>query len=267
MISSQEFQQQLQAGKIHAALALLVRDASELDITTRMTEDNTQSASNEYLRTKINLLTGDVQDRVSSEISIDSTSYQKLQQLHTERIAGSYEIVRDYLARIQTILTELSSQNCDDPIDSVRLDSDLLTSRLTQTSPLVINHKSRSMGASSHTNDVDNDIDLSVDEDGEVWEEWVEHEDSISSAIESQPASVAPILKIPDWEENLVRRQLNPIDVKPTIPRATSESVTTAPHWDKFAPEYVGISADPQPQIDYNNDSHLMDKLLADLDL
>ncbi len=34
MISSEEFHQQLQAGQIQAALALIVRDARELDVTT-----------------------------------------------------------------------------------------------------------------------------------------------------------------------------------------------------------------------------------------
>ena len=41
MISSEEFQQTLQAGQIQEAFALIVRDLIELDITTQMTEDST----------------------------------------------------------------------------------------------------------------------------------------------------------------------------------------------------------------------------------
>jgi|GEM_PF-3152793 len=110
MISSEEFHQQLQAGQIQAALALIVRDASELDVTTRMTEDlaNCQSSSSEYLRTKINLLTGEIYNEVGKDV-VTRHSYIKLQQLHIDQIMVSHRLVQGYLDRVKAILTVLDS--------------------------------------------------------------------------------------------------------------------------------------------------------------
>ena len=87
MSSSEIFHQQLQAGQIHEALALLLTEASELDVTTQMTEVATsQSGSSDYLRTKINLLTGAIHNEVGKETIADSNTYIKLQQLHIDQI-------------------------------------------------------------------------------------------------------------------------------------------------------------------------------------
>ena len=78
--------------------------------------------------------------------------------------------------------------------------------------------------------------------------------------------SVLPIVTMPDWEENLVRQQLNPIDVKPIVSRSRAKSVDSSAQWDKFEPEYVGIIANPQSQFDNHSNSHQIDRLLTDLD-
>ncbi len=328
MISSEEFNQKLQAGQIHEALALVMRDAMELDVTTRMTEAamTISHPGSEYLRTKINLLTGDVQNEVGKDVIIDSTSYLKLQQLHLDQIIASHRIVKSYLDRIQSIFTVLppsppSSDFSEErlvtmpTVESDRLNSNSLLARLTQLtampmqnpsiqqfelttvpdstftdcqsaeltnstnlseqqqSQLAINNTIESIAVTDNNRVLidlvavdDDNLDLSIDRDGTVWEEWVEDEDLMPELVIPQPP-VLPIVTMPDWEENSVRQQLNPIEVKPIIPRSTAKSVDSSAPWDKFGPEYVGIITNPQSQLDNNSNSDQIDRLLADLDI
>jgi hypothetical protein len=342
MISNQEFQQKLQAGQIHEALALLVRDASELDITTQIAADpmtSTPSVGSEYLRTKINLLTGSVHNEVGKDLVTNHASYLKLQQLHVDRIVASHQMVQSYLHQIKAILTVLSptpseTRSTLDTARSNRLNSASLTALLAQSMSRSIDdphpqqpdsiaestviqsdsarlsdrsHQSAQTPARSMPNDpieqqplplaqprriansgriglgesipplgagvaklpldpfpVDDDIDLSIDEEGEVWEEWVEDEGFGSEPLMPQPLAST----IPNWQDRSIRSHLNPIDVKPNLPRATTESVDFLAQWDKFEPEYIGISTDPQqPQLASDRNSPQMDRLLADLDI
>jgi hypothetical protein len=274
MISSPEFQQALQAGKIHEALALLVRDAVEIDVTTRLTEDSICSQANHsgYLRTKINLLTGEVQNEVSKSIITDRSNYQKLQQIHTDRIFDSDRIVQSYLHQLKAILTDLSTNSVPVSTEPARLNqNDSLAARLAQAALLL---KKDAVAESTVVNTpqspsvttiaidlvspdpvaIDEDLDLSIDVEGEVWEEWVEDEDFGSGFILPQPSSPSSPLSIPDYEENLVRRHLNSLTVKPITPRTIPESVNSSARWDKFAPDY--IDTDSQPRIAKNSDSH-----------
>lgn len=110
---------------------------------------------------------------------------------------------------------------------------------------------------------IDDDLDLSIDRDGEVWEEWIEDQDFMAASVVVQPSLVT----IPSWEEYTIRRQLNPIEVKPTIPRSTPEATNDSAQWNKFAPEHIGIVANAQSQIYNSNNSHQLDQLIADLDI
>jgi hypothetical protein len=267
MISSQEFQQTLQAGKIHEALALLVRDAVEIDVTTRLAED---SMSSGYLRTKINLLTGEIQNEVGKDLLTDASSYLNLQQLHTDRIAASDRIVQSYLDQLKAILTDLSTNSSQQQIEPARLEPTSLAARLAQAALLLKKNDTRAtttvldssppqqspLAAQIPTHQLspdpvadDDDLDLSIDPDGAVWEEWVEDEDFRSESILPPPSLI-----IPDDEVNLVRRQLNPLAVKPITPRITPESVNSAPRWDKFAPDY--IDTDAQSRIAKHSEPH-----------
>jgi hypothetical protein len=275
MISSQEFQQTLQAGKIHEALALLVRDAMEIDVTTRLTEDSMSSQTQDsgYLRTKINLLTGEIQNEVGKGVVTDSNNYIKLQQLHADRILDSDRIVQGYLHQLKSILTDLSinsvpqQQQFPSPTEPAKLQTNSLAARLAQAALLL---KKDTVAESTVTDTpqsqqspstptiathqlspdpvaIDEDLDLSIDPDGAVWEEWVEDDDFSSGSILPQPSSPLAALSIPDHEENLVRRHLNPLSVKPIIPRTTPESVNSSPRWDKFAPDYIDTSNSNSP--------------------
>lgn len=317
MISSEEFQQKLQTGQIQEAFALIVSDLTELDVTTRIAEGSiasSQSASSEYLSTKINLLTGEIQNEVGKDLIINSNCYLKLHQLHIDQIVASRRIVQDYLDRIQAMVAVLSSTSSTIEIGSAdRVSSDYLVAPLTKAPIMPIENSSSqqfgsmisakltsivSVGDSlpsditsaseNHTDlsaqqqsvtsknfaelfgagvAIDDDIDLSIDEEGTVWEEWIEDEDIRAESITSPSPSTLPALTITDRQEYSVRQQLHPIDIKPTISRAATESVDASARWDKFVPEYIGILADPQPQLGNKRDSDRMDRLSADLDI
>ncbi len=115
----------------------------------------------------------------------------------------------------------------------------------------------------------DDEIDLSIDENAVEWEEWVDEEVEVSiPAIESLPP-VPPPVSLPDWGEEWDRPQLEPITVKPAVPRTPTISgqiVDPAAQWDKFVPEHVGIYVDPKTPTHNHNDPHQIDRLLADLD-
>lgn len=271
MISSQEFQRTLQSGKIHEALSLLVRDAAEIDVTTRLMADSTNSQASQtgYLRTKINLLTGEIQNEVGKGVVTDSSSYLKLQKLHIEQIVASDRIVQGYWQQLKTILGELSTTATESP----RTNPDALAARLAQAtlqlqqdivpisplspiSPVPSSPSTPTVSTPLSTilESIDDDIDLSIESEGEVWEEWVEDEDFSSGSMLPQPSLIPPMLTIADRSENLVKRHLNSLAVKPTAPRTNPESVTSSPRWDKFAPDY--IDPDSQPRITKNSDAH-----------
>lgn len=155
MISSEEFQQKLQSGQIHQALALVSRDPTllqrgfthELDVTTRRTQDptaNAQSTDRQYLRTKVNLLTGEIHNEVCPDlVGEPSSDLAELQQLHINQIVASYRIVQGHLDRVKAILTALlpstSGQPQSSPTEpraagSTQLTAESLATRLTQSS-------------------------------------------------------------------------------------------------------------------------------------
>jgi hypothetical protein len=246
MISSTEFQQTLQSGKIHQALAILVRDGTELDITTRLTEDSIaddQAGNTGCLRTKINLLTGEIHNEVSKDLLASSNSYLKLQQLHHDRIVASDRIVQGYLSQLKTILAALPPTVEQLPtIESPQLSSDALLSRLTQATLLLQDsikstHDSQLAAHLAAPGSEDEDLDLSIDPVGAVWEEWVEDEDF---STESTSKS--------DWEENWVQRHLNRVEIKSPKPRTTPELTTASARWDKFVPECINIDTPPHPR-------------------
>ena len=250
MISSQEFQAKLQAGQIHEALALAIQSASELDITTRMTEDlpNQRSSDSEYLRTKINLLTGNVENEVGKKIVTDHNNYLKLQQLHIDRVADSHRLVCSYLHQLEAILAALPATAGS----SERAVEDFSPRPTSIDTPLVAPQ------LPTHPA-LDEDVDLSIERDGEVWEEWVEDEDFQFEAGAPQPQSIS---MLPDRSTHSVRSPLNPLPLKPIALRSTATPVETS-GWDKFAPEYIDSDAESQLRPLSSSDIDLLDDLLT----
>jgi hypothetical protein len=303
MISSAEFDRQLQAGHIAQALALLLSETNAIDITTEITKS-------EYLRTRINLLTGEIHNQVGKDVIINSSSYLKLQQLHIEQIVASHCIIQGHLQQIQAILTAMPpthSAPADEP-SFARFDlANSLPSRLTEafkailTSPtgdLSENNLDRQLDEpsedltlsplppsppSSRSDSLvspqvilsaaafDDDIDLSLDENTVEWEEWIEDERSESESPLIQTAAVSQVANIPTWGEDWARQSPSPpqTTVKPLKSRimATSATIDPSEQWDKFIPEHLGIYVDPKPNSsDRHHDPHQVDRLLADLD-
>jgi hypothetical protein len=106
MVSSEQFLQQLQAGQIGEALALAMRETLELEVTTRFAgEDGAENPSHagEFLRTKINLLTGKSYNEVSRDLLM-SRDRDKLQQFHTEQVNTSHQVIQSHFQQIQELL-------------------------------------------------------------------------------------------------------------------------------------------------------------------
>jgi hypothetical protein len=270
MISSEEFQQTLQSGQIHEALALLVRDPV-VDITTRLNEDpldDSQTINHSYIRTKINLLTGEIQNEVGKGFVANCSGYLKLQQLHIDQVVASDRAVQGYFDQLKAILTTLSpknlaSINVPQPlpgcVEPSRLNTNSLIARLTEAAAL----STQNLGASSSDTplssltadstqsssapidaDIEEDIDLSIEAEGEVWEEWVEDEDFSSESMLFQPA--ASMISKPDSEENWVRRHLNSIDLKSQNHHNATESANITNQWDQFTPDWIDLALPPQ---------------------
>jgi hypothetical protein len=281
MISSAEFQHKLRSGQIYDALALVVQETVELEITTQMNEDPDpdRSADGEYLRTKINLLTGNIQNEVGKNV-VTSPNFLKLQQLHLDQLVVSQQGVRGYLEQIQAIL-EILPPNSTIGGDGSPLPNDChhLSGRVAETFGSSIDPTSDVAEDPDLEIDpvmnIDEDFDLSLDRDGEVWEEWVEDEDFVSSSDILAPPLMATRVPLPESPTQWVRRPLDPlaeplrmrIALKPIAPRTVTTPVDPATKWEKFEPEHLGCVVEPQPRVKHYPDPQQMDKILADLDI
>jgi hypothetical protein len=299
MISSAEFDRQLQAGHIAQALALLLSETNAIDITTEMTDEiranssDSQSSSQnitpkrEYLRTRINLLTGEIHNEVGKDAIDNSSSYLKLQQLHIEQIVASHRIVQEHLHQIQAMLTAMSTEQLApaDELNSGRFDlADSLPSRLTEAFRSILTSPTGDLSGNISTEPAedltlsqlpqpapplapadrllssqvifspaafDDDIDLSLDENTVEWEEWIEEERIEAESPTLQTAAVSQDANIPTWGDDWERQfpSPQPTTVKPLKPRTIATSATSDPseQWDKFIPEHLGIYVDPKP--------------------
>jgi hypothetical protein len=274
MISSEEFQQTLQSGQIHEALALLVRDPV-VDITTRLNEDpldDSQTINHSYIRTKINLLTGEIQNEVGKGFVANCSGYLKLQQLHIDQVVASDRAVQGYFDQLKAILTTLSPttpvpttapQPLPVRVEPTRLNTNSLIARLTEAAALSTPSSGASSSDTSSPANPDHRhqassapigaaIDLSIEAEGEIWEEWVEDEDFSVASTLFQPA--ASMISKPDSEENWVRRHLNSIDLKSPNHHNAPGSANSSPRWDQFTPDWIDAAL--PPQASKNSDVH-----------
>ncbi len=314
-ISTAEFHHQLQSGQIHSALLLVLQDPTlldtvfnhELDVTTNTMSadrDPDRAVNNGYLRTKINLLTGEIQNEVSQNLLLDRASYSNLQQLHTDRLIASYGIVSGHLDRIESILAALLSPtvvqrqaeaNGSAAVeDREKVTAALLQARLTESLTMLpaTNNRPHKHGGVTNNDDVTepsdlavapdetaptqleigefDEIDLAIQDDDEIWEEWVEDDDFQPESVLPQPTIVPEDIQLPEFQEHWVRRPLSPIDVKPIVPRSTPGSIDPAERWEKFVPEYIDIDSanpdrsQPTPQIDLTRAERLLANLVGD---
>jgi hypothetical protein len=110
----QEFHEHLQAGRISAAISLVVSQVVELKITTK--------ASTGKLHTTVDLLSGQITSTVDPAFFSDKAS-QKLLEFHTNQITATTQVVREQLRSLQDLLQVLAPDtiNTTDilPLDQV----------------------------------------------------------------------------------------------------------------------------------------------------
>lgn len=111
MASSDDFRKQLKAGNITEALALALSEALELKITTWVasTEDEVQAEEakpGERLRTRINLIEGDIDNEVGDRF-LNTGPYRELRQLHLEQVAQGNKIIQSNLKSLQKLFEVL----------------------------------------------------------------------------------------------------------------------------------------------------------------
>ena len=119
--ASNEFREKLEqvnsddTNAIFEALQLALTEAIELEITTWVEPTNTDRASTSTsgkpghrLRTRINLVDGDIDTEVGSRF-LNSGPYAELRDLHSSQVRQSRTIVRQNLESLQTLVGVLVS--------------------------------------------------------------------------------------------------------------------------------------------------------------
>ena len=114
---SNEFKAQLKAGKIVEALTLALSEAIELEITTWVSSANSdtspgvrtdQPLAGHSMRTRINIVDGDIENEVGSEF-LNSGPYNELREFHLQQVHEGREIIQENLANLQQLFTVLTN--------------------------------------------------------------------------------------------------------------------------------------------------------------
>lgn len=124
MTTSDEFKEQLKAGKIVDALTLALAEAVELDITTWVSSANStetdQPPANCRMRTRINIVEGAIDNEVGSQF-IGNGPYTELRQFHMEQVQEGRQIIQHNLENLQQLFTVLTRTLSQLPQSSRRL--------------------------------------------------------------------------------------------------------------------------------------------------
>jgi hypothetical protein len=124
MTTIEEFREKIKAGEILDALTLAMSESMELKITTWVSSDSQSLDSEEpppgyRLRTRINILEGEVENEIGSEL-IGKEAYAELQQLHLEQVEQSREILLKNLESLQKMMVVLTNTLSELPQSSFR---------------------------------------------------------------------------------------------------------------------------------------------------
>jgi hypothetical protein len=111
---NQEFHKHLQAGRVSAAITLVVGQLVELKITTKATSGR--------LHTTIDLLSGQITNTVDPAFFTDKAS-QKLLEFHTNQITATSQVVREQLRSLQDLLQALPQPDALDVTVAKSVDS------------------------------------------------------------------------------------------------------------------------------------------------
>lgn len=114
---SNDFKQQLKAGKIVEALTLALSEAIELEITTWVSSAESENSTplnpdqpqpGHRMRTRINIVDGDIENEMGS-LFIGSGPYAELQQFHLEQVQESRQIIQQNLDNLQQLFNVLTT--------------------------------------------------------------------------------------------------------------------------------------------------------------
>lgn len=117
MAISDEFKEQLKAGKIVDALTLALGEAVELQITTWVSSPDSDAkalvgsdepAPGYRMRTRINIVEGEIDNEVGSQF-IGNGPYTELRQFHQEQVQEGRQTIQNNLANLQQLFTVLAS--------------------------------------------------------------------------------------------------------------------------------------------------------------
>ena len=117
MTTSDDFKEQLKAGKIIDALTLALGQAVELEITTWVSSANsdskTSAEANEpspdrRMRTRLNIVDGNIDNEVGSQF-IGNGPYTELQQFHRLQVQEGAQMIQQNLQNLQQLFAVLTS--------------------------------------------------------------------------------------------------------------------------------------------------------------
>jgi hypothetical protein len=117
MAISDDFKEQLKAGRIVDALTLALGEAVELEITTwvsssKNSETHTSSetakpAPDSRMRTRLNIVDGAIDNEVGSRF-IGNGPYTELREFHMEQVQQGRQIIQHNLENLQQLFTVLT---------------------------------------------------------------------------------------------------------------------------------------------------------------
>ncbi len=116
MTVSDDFKEQLKAGKIGDALIQALGEAVELQITTWVASADSeakvspdgQPLPGNRIRTRINIVEGEIDNEVGSQF-IGNGPYTELRQFHQEQVQEGRQTIQNNLATLQQLFTVLAS--------------------------------------------------------------------------------------------------------------------------------------------------------------
>jgi len=117
MATSNDFKEQLRAGKIVDALTLALGEAVELEITTWVSSANTDAESDAELdqptadcriRTRMNIVDGNIENVVGTQF-IGNGPYTELREFHMVQVQEGHQIIQQNLESLQQLFTVLTN--------------------------------------------------------------------------------------------------------------------------------------------------------------
>ncbi len=134
MAKSDDFKQELRSGNLSDAIKIAFGEAIELEITTWVAtteqmelapEDTDQARPGHRMRTRINLVDGDIENEVGSQF-LGNSRYAALKNFHLNQVQEGREIIRQNLASLRTLfgmLVEMAQPDFDAAVWRDRLES------------------------------------------------------------------------------------------------------------------------------------------------